>query len=95
MRLYELVQIPLINIVFPSLNRMLTEVMEDNLNGIDISLVRAIDEAYIKRIKNTGLIIYFWTINKSKHAEFLVNGVDGISTDRPDWLRRQYDLTQQ
>lgn len=95
MRLYELIQIPFTNIVFPSLNRMLNEVMEDNLNGMDISLVPAVDESFIKRIKNTGLIIYFWTINKLKQAEFLVNaGVDGISTDRPDWLRKQYDLIQ-
>ena len=94
MRLYELIQIPLTKIVFPSLNRMLSEVMEDNLDGMDISLVPAVDKSYIKRIKDRGMIIYFWTINNWKQAEFLIDaGVDAISTDKPDWLRRQYDLT--
>jgi glycerophosphoryl diester phosphodiesterase len=95
MRLYELIQIPLTKIVFPSLNRMLNEVIIDKLDGMDISLVPAVDKSYIKRIKDRGLIIYFWTINNSKQVEFLVDaGVDAISTDRPDWLKRQYDLIQ-
>ena len=93
MRLYELIQIPLTKIVFPSLNRMIDEVKEDKLDGLDISLVSAIDEAFINKIRDSGLIIYFWTINNLKQAEFLIKaGVDAISTDRPDWLREQYNL---
>ncbi|MBN1406297.1 MAG: hypothetical protein JW956_00825 [Calditrichaceae bacterium] len=93
MRLYELFQMPFTKIIYPSLKRMIEEVTEDQLDGLNISLVAAVKQSFIKQIKNDGLQIYFWTINNLKQARFLIQaGVDGIATDRPDWLREQYKL---
>jgi glycerophosphoryl diester phosphodiesterase len=88
MRLYELTQLPFTKIIYPSLKKMIKEVKEDKLDGLDISLVPAINQSFIKKILDNCMYIYFWTINDLKQAKFLTEtGVDGISTDRPDWLK--------
>jgi len=96
MRLYEIFQIPLTKIIYPSLNRMIDAVKEDKLDGMDISLVPAINQSFIKKILDNCLYLYFWTINDLDQARFLIEaGVDAIATDRPDWLREQYNLVKQ
>jgi glycerophosphoryl diester phosphodiesterase len=96
MRLYELVQIPLTKIIYPSMDRMINEVKEDKLDGLDISLVPAINQSFINKIMDNCLYLYFWTINDLDQATFLFEaGVDAVATDRPDWLREQYNLVKQ
>lgn len=93
MRLYELIQIPFTKIIYPSLKRMIEEVKEDKLDGLDISMVPAINESFIKNIYDGCFYLYFWTINDLDEAKLLFKaGVDAIATDRPNWLREQFYL---
>lgn len=95
LRLYELKQLPVFNITFPSLKRMIDEVTHDKLDGVDISFVSAVKQSFISKLQDAGLMIYFWTINNPKQARFLSDsGVDGITTDRPKWLKEQIDLNK-
>ncbi len=52
-----------------------------------------IDAAFVKQVHDAGLKLYVWTVNDADLARKLVQaGVDGITTDRPQWLREQLGL---
>lgn len=90
LRIYALKQIPFTGIIFPSLNRLLQDTVSDELDGMDISFVPAVSQSFITRIRDAGFILYFWTIDDPEKAIFLSqSGVDGITTNRPDWLMKQ------
>jgi glycerophosphoryl diester phosphodiesterase len=59
-------------------------------DGIDVSDSPDIDTAFVTAIHAAGLRLDVWTINDPAEARRLVAlGVDGITTDRPGWLREQ------
>lgn len=90
LRIYQLKQSIIFYKIFPSLKRMIKQVISDKLDGMAISFVPAVNRLFINTIKMAGLLVYFWTINDPKCAAFLYKaGVNGITTDRPDWLRKQ------
>ena len=50
----------------------------------------ALDAAFARKVKSAGLKLYVWTVNDVALARRMVEiGVDGITTDRPGWLREQ------
>ena len=59
-------------------------------DGVDLEArPEAIDEAFIRTLRAAGLEIHVWTVNDAKLAQRMIDlGVDGITTDRPGWLRR-------
>ncbi len=59
-------------------------------DGVDLSAAPALDAAFVKTIRAAGLKLYVWTVNDVPTAKRLVElKVDGITTDRPGWLRDQ------
>jgi len=59
-------------------------------DGLDLAASALIDANYIKAAKAAGLKVYVWTVNDAATAKRMVEiGVDGITTDRPGWLREQ------
>lgn len=59
-------------------------------DGVDLSASPALDAEYAKTIRAAGLKLYVWTVNDVPTAKRMVElGVDGITTDRPGWLREQ------
>ncbi|GAB4145292.1 MAG: glycerophosphodiester phosphodiesterase [Planctomycetaceae bacterium] len=72
----------------PSLNQILRQARDAKLDGIDLSAKPVINLKYVQRAKQAGLRFYVWTVNSETEARRLQNaGVDGITTDRPGWLR--------
>jgi glycerophosphoryl diester phosphodiesterase len=60
------------------------------LDGLDLSFKGPIDATYVKKVKDAGLKFYAWTVDDAVEAKKLVAfGVDGITTNRPQWLREQ------
>ncbi|MBI3878377.1 MAG: glycerophosphodiester phosphodiesterase, partial [Verrucomicrobia bacterium] len=60
------------------------------LDGLDLSFKGPIDAAYVKKVKDAGLKLYVWTVDDAAEAKKLASfGVDGITTNRPQWLREQ------
>lgn len=59
-------------------------------DGLDLSAGDALTAEYAKAVKDAGLKLYVWTVNDAAVARRMVSvGVDGITTDRPGWLREQ------
>ena len=59
------------------------------LDGLDVHYA-GVTEEFARAVKASGLKFYVWTVDDPEEAVRLVKlGVDGITTNRPDWLREQ------
>ena len=74
----------------PAIGRLVEQAKAANLNGLDLSFRGPLDAAAAKEIKAAGLKLYVWTVDGAEDARRLRDlGVDGITTNRPGWLREQ------
>lgn len=74
----------------PQLEKLIAKTKAAGLDGLDLDHKFPIDAAFVAKIKDAGLKCYVWTVNDAQVARRLVEaGVDGITTDRPAWLREQ------
>ncbi len=70
------------------LNSCLQEARDAGLNGLDLEWKFEIDADFVQRVHATGMSLFTWTLDKPKEAMQLRDaGVDGITTNRPAWLR--------
>jgi glycerophosphoryl diester phosphodiesterase len=60
-------------------------------DGLDLEAnLDVLDEAFVAAVRRAGLELHVWTVNDADVARRLDElGVDGITTDRPGWLRAQ------
>ena len=70
----------------------LTQVIADakahHFDGLDLGADWPWSEALVKQVRNAGLKLYVWTVNKPERAQFYARlGVDGITTDDPVMVR--------
>ena len=62
------------------------------LDGIDVEGVW-VDAEWRRLLSDAGLKLYVWTVDHPELARRLIAvGVDGITTNRPGWLRGQLNL---
>lgn len=83
------------NFLFWKLNpdELIEKVLSNGLDGLDIKASKSINQHFVEKVKKVGLKIFVWTINNSEEAEkFLKLGVDGITTDRPFWLKQSLKI---
>jgi glycerophosphoryl diester phosphodiesterase len=74
----------------PSIASLIKRAKAANLESLDLDGNGPIGAIEAGRIKAAGLHYYVWTINDPKRARQLIkDGVEGITTDRPGWLREQ------
>lgn len=74
----------------PPVGELVEKVRAAKLDGLDLNHGFAIDEAFVARVKQAGLQLHVWTVDDAKIAQKLAKlGVDGITTNRPGWLREQ------
>ncbi|OHB66277.1 MAG: hypothetical protein A2Y77_02115 [Planctomycetes bacterium RBG_13_62_9] len=60
---------------------------DKGLDGLDVHYA-GVTEEFARAVKASGLGFYVWTVDDPEEAIRLVKlGVDGITTNRPDWLR--------
>jgi glycerophosphoryl diester phosphodiesterase len=77
---------------WPDADRLARKIKAAGLNGLDLRANAAITPAFIKKIHSAGLKLYVWTVDTLETAEKLAQaGVDGITTNRPGWLRSSLD----
>ena len=70
----------------PKLARM---AKDKGLDGLDVHFA-GVTEEFARAVKASGQRLYVWTVDDPEEAARLVElGVDGITTNRPDWLREQ------
>ena len=67
---------------------LIDQACQAGLDGLDIEASKKVDADFIARVKTAGMKLYIWTVNDPEEARRLFEGgVDGIATDRAQWLR--------
>jgi len=62
---------------------------EAGLDGVDMG-VRGLHTDFVEQIKAVKLKCYVWTVDSPFVAARLIHaGIDGVTTNRPGWLRQQ------
>lgn len=73
-----------------SVEELITRARELKADGLDLSACDLIDAKFGKSVRDAGLELYVYTVNDPAIArQMLAAGVQGITTDRPAWLREQ------
>ncbi|MEO7415408.1 MAG: glycerophosphodiester phosphodiesterase family protein [Opitutaceae bacterium] len=73
-----------------SSEELIRRTVETGLDGLDLAKDWPIDAAFVKKIHHAGLKLFVWTVDDPAAARhFASAGVDGITTNRPGWLRTQ------
>lgn len=74
----------------PSVKKMVSAAKRAGVDGLDVSACEAVDKQFVKQVKGAGLKLYVYTVNEPREAKRLIfAGVDGITTDRPRWIREK------
>jgi len=74
----------------PTVETMIRKAKAAKLDGLDLSAKPVINRDYVAKVKQAGLGCYVWTVNSARQAARLkAAGVDGITTDRPGWLKQR------
>lgn len=64
---------------------------EADLDGLNLRY-KGITEKYIKSVHDANMEIYAWTVDDPEEAAKLSGfGIDGITTNRPGWMRKELD----
>ncbi len=78
---------------YPSVESIIKKAKAANLDGLDLNSGFPIDKEFVKKVHDAGLKIYTWTVDEVDVAKKEVEaGVDGITTNRPGWMREQLGL---
>lgn len=74
----------------PTAEELIREAKAAGVDGLDLSAHETIDREYGSKILSAGLKLAVWTVNDPKLARQMIEaGVQGLTTDRPGWLREQ------
>jgi glycerophosphoryl diester phosphodiesterase len=74
----------------PTAEELIRRAKELGADGLDLSATKVLDAAFAKKVKAAGLRLDVWTVNDAAVARRMLEfGVDGITTDRPGWLRER------
>lgn len=74
----------------PGVDELIKAPIEAGLDGLDLDQRFPIDSAFVKTVHRAGLKLYTWTVDDAITARAqAAAGVNGITTNRPGWLRSQ------
>lgn len=74
----------------PTVQEIVTRAKEINAHGVSVSFKGPIDAAFVKAVRDAGLKFYVWTVDDESVARQMVAlGVDGITTNKAQWLRER------
>lgn len=74
----------------PPVSELLSKAKAAGVDGLDVSGAPVLTKTDVELVHAAGLKFLVWTVNDADIARRLVEiGVDGITTDRPGWLREQ------
>ena len=67
---------------------------EAGLDGLNFRF-KGINEAFVRAVHEAGMEMYAWTVDDPEEARRLIStGIDGITTNRPAWLKQQLATEQ-
>lgn len=74
----------------PSAESIIRHTKRLGLEGIDVWAGKKLHQHFMDKLKAAQLLVYTWTVNDPIQAKSLLEmGVDGITTDRPLWIRQE------
>lgn len=74
----------------PELEPLIEQAKQANLTGLDLQFTWPYSPEFVSKIRSAGLKLIAWTVDDAEVAKKLAElGVDGITTNRPAWLREQ------
>jgi glycerophosphoryl diester phosphodiesterase len=75
---------------YPAVEDLIAKARLAELDGLNLEQGFPIDSAFAGQVHDAGLRLYTWTVDDPAVARrFVAAGVDGITTNRPKWLREQ------
>ena len=75
---------------WPRPEHLIAQARAAGLDAIDLSAHGPWKPPLGKKVHDAGLKLYVWTVNSmAKAREVIAGGADGITTNRPDWLRQK------
>ena len=76
--------------IYPPVDELIEKAKAAKLDGLDLNSGFPIDAEFVKQVHDAGLKLYTWTVDKPEVArKEAAAGVDGITTNRPGWMREQ------
>ena len=76
----------------PDLETLIEKAKAARFDGLNLDFKFPIDSEFVAKVKAAGLKLYVWTVDDAAVAARLAAaGVQGITTNRPGWLRRQLE----
>jgi len=61
---------------------------------VNVFAGKVADESFFKTMHQENFEVYLWTINEVTHAkQYLPFSPDGLTTDRPKWMKEQLNIT--
>ena len=76
----------------PPLDEVLRTAKRIGADGVDVQAKPTFDAAFVKKAREAGFEVHAWTVDEPDLARQLIGlGVDGITTNRPEWLRKQVE----
>ena len=74
----------------PTVEQLIQKANDAGLDGLNLNYGFPINKEFVARVHAAGLKLYTWTVNDAAVGRALRDaGVDGITTDRPAWLREE------
>lgn len=74
----------------PTVESLLKTAKEIGADGLDLSATESLNRNFADAVKREGLKLYVWTVDDPVIARRMTSiGVDGITTNRPAWLRER------
>jgi glycerophosphoryl diester phosphodiesterase len=74
----------------PAIEILIEQAKAAGLDGLDLNFRFPIDAAFARKVHAAGLTLYTWTVDDPAVARAqAAAGVDGITTNRPGWMRAQ------
>lgn len=74
----------------PTAEKLIAQATEAGLDGLDVSGKGPVNAEFVRKVHLADLKLYIWTVDSAIRAKQLIEaGVDGITTNKPGWLRSQ------
>jgi glycerophosphoryl diester phosphodiesterase len=78
---------------YPPVQELITKAKASNFGGLDLDKRFPITPQFVDAVHQAGLKLYTWAVDDLRTARAeLAAGVDGITTNRPGWLRERLAL---
>ena len=74
----------------PEIETLIKKARSAGFNGLDLDFEFPITPKFVSKVNSAGLRLYVWTVDDpAVAARLAAAGVDGITTNRPGWLRER------